>query len=346
MKSCVALFLLLLCVLESHAKSKKLYFVTKDGLKVPFESLESDVPKNAQPRGDAKATLPPAVDLRQYFPQVYQQGGTSSCTANAIAGAFGYLNSRQGEQKLGLITLQKIFIYYNARAAKTDKITDNGSNIGLSIDTLQEVGACSESTWPFDPKQVNKQPPSEAYDEAEYYKITEVKSIPVDEKQIKSTLAEGFPIVFGLYLTEQFMRPGKTGYIAEVSDKNPIKNKPKTTKHSAHAMLLVGYSDKKQHYIIRNSWGTTWGDNGYGYVPYNYVHNKKYNVFGMYSIHALSEYDFTPVEDMDEDEDWPDQGEADYEVEEDEVDEVEEEVEDEEGESEAESEAETESGDE
>ena len=35
--------------------------------------------------------------------------------------------------------------------------------------------------------------------------------------------------------------------------------------------MLVGYDDHDDHFIVRNSWGTHWGDSGYGYMPYAYV---------------------------------------------------------------------------
>jgi len=35
-----------------------------------------------------------------------------------------------------------------------------------------------------------------------------------------------------------------------------------------HTIVLVGYDDERGVWIIRNSWGTSWGDRGYGYIPY------------------------------------------------------------------------------
>lgn len=35
-----------------------------------------------------------------------------------------------------------------------------------------------------------------------------------------------------------------------------------------HAVVVVGYDDEKEWFIIRNSWGVEVGDNGYFYLPY------------------------------------------------------------------------------
>jgi GNAT superfamily N-acetyltransferase len=39
----------------------------------------------------------------------------------------------------------------------------------------------------------------------------------------------------------------------------------------SHCVLLVGYDDDKGTFTIRNSWGTSWGDKGYGYLPYEFI---------------------------------------------------------------------------
>lgn len=40
--------------------------------------------------------------------------------------------------------------------------------------------------------------------------------------------------------------------------------------NGSHTIILVGYSNADEHLIFANSWGTGWGDNGYGYLPYRY----------------------------------------------------------------------------
>ena len=38
-----------------------------------------------------------------------------------------------------------------------------------------------------------------------------------------------------------------------------------------HAVMLVGYDDSQTAFIVRNSWGSSWGQAGYFTLPYEYV---------------------------------------------------------------------------
>ena len=59
----------------------------------------------------------------------------------------------------------------------------------------------------------------------------------------------------------------------------------------------MGYNDRQQVFIVRNSWGESWADRGYAYVPYDYIANPEFNFLGMYTITGLTETDFTPDAD-------------------------------------------------
>ena len=77
------------------------------------------------------------------------------------------------------------------------------------------------------------------------------------------------PFVFGFTVFNSFE--------SEAGAENGIMNMPSQNESllGGHAVLAVGYDDNKEHFIVRNSWGTKWGDNGYFYMPYNYILNKK-----------------------------------------------------------------------
>jgi C1A family cysteine protease len=57
-------------------------------------------------------------------------------------------------------------------------------------------------------------------------------------------------------------------------------------------MLCVGYSDSRQVFIVRNSWGADWGDEGYCYIPYAYMTNPDY-CRSCWTIRAVTDVDFT-----------------------------------------------------
>lgn len=42
-----------------------------------------------------------------------------------------------------------------------------------------------------------------------------------------------------------------------------------------HSIVIVGYDQK--YYKFINSWGETWGNNGYGFIPCEYINNIDYS---------------------------------------------------------------------
>ncbi|PTL80303.1 C1 family peptidase [Vitiosangium sp. GDMCC 1.1324] len=214
--------------------------------------------------------LPPKVDLRPYLTTIENQGETNSCVANAVAGAYEYLVKRHLEEDA--YDVSRLFIYYNARALERDDIKDEGSIIANAIEGLKEHGACSEETWPFDKETVNEEPSEEAYEEAQQFVIEDTEQVPTNLEAWKRCLAEGYPIIFGISLYKSFDAQRQKGLVPMPTDKEAARGS-----HGGHAMLCVGYSDADKVFIVRNSWGTNWGDNGYCYIPYRYLISEKHN---------------------------------------------------------------------
>ena len=42
-------------------------------------------------------------------------------------------------------------------------------------------------------------------------------------------------------------------------------------------MVVVGYSDDTKFFLVRNSWGKHFGDDGYCYIPYSYISDPELN---------------------------------------------------------------------
>lgn len=221
-------------------------------------------------RAETRSNLPKKVDLRPFMTEVENQEETNSCAANAVAGAYEYLVKRHlGEESYDV---SRLFIYYNGRAVDGIEHEDEGSVIGSLIESLKQHGACSEETWPFDASIVNEQPSEEAYQEAAHFVVEDNAIVPTTLDAWKAALAEGYPIIFGISLFESFDRHRKPGLVPMPSPRESSRES-----HGGHAMLAVGYSDKDRVFIVRNSWGNEWGDDGYCYIPYDYLLNAKFN---------------------------------------------------------------------
>jgi C1A family cysteine protease len=83
--------------------------------------------------------------------------------------------------------------------------------------------------------------------------------------QLKTCLAEGYPFVFGFTVYESF-------HSAKVTQSGIVPFPSKNEKaYGGHAVLAVGYDDAKKSFLVRNSWGPSWGANGYCWMPYSYL---------------------------------------------------------------------------
>jgi hypothetical protein len=220
---------------------------------------------------------------------VEDQKSLSSCTANAVAGAYEYLIKKYLAKKA--FDVSRLFIYYNARLRAGYEIEDKGSHIQYAVDSLMKIGACKEDTWPYDVKSVNKKPHEDSYVAAADFKIEKKKIIPTKLETWKQAMAEGYPIVFGTALFSSFDTCTKNKGIVSMPSPDETGRKA----HGLHAMLCVGYSDVDKMFIVRNSWGDKWGDKGYCYMPYEYLMNDKFNL-GDSWIFGRS----TPIPDADE----------------------------------------------
>jgi C1A family cysteine protease len=209
------------------------------------------------------AALPPAVDLRSGCSPVEDQGNLGSCTANAIAGALEFLELKGG---LPLADLSRLFIYYNERVMEHTVQSDSGAQIRDGIKSVAKQGVCTELKWPYVISKFKLKPTAACYTEALKHTITQYQSLG-SLADMQACLAEGFPFVFGFTVYESFesAQVAKTGTV-------PLPKKNERVL-GGHAVLAVGYNDKQQRFIVRNSWGAGWGQKGYFTMPYAYLTN-------------------------------------------------------------------------
>lgn len=209
-------------------------------------------------------TLPSLIDLRPQCPPVEDQGELGSCTANALVGALEFLEMKD---KVRFMDLSRLFVYYNERVIEGSVNSDAGAMLRDGIKTLAKQGVCSETNWSYDIANFTKKPPKGCYQEAEKHQILSYARInTVDE--MRATLAEGFPFVFGFAVYEGFQS-------AQVSKSGTVNMPERGEKQlGGHAVLAVGYDDATKRFTVRNSWGTGWGMKGYFTIPYAYLEDR------------------------------------------------------------------------
>ncbi len=232
----------------------------------------------------ASGQLPGAVDLRPWLTPVEDQGQLGSCAANALVGGLEYLVRREtGEH----VDLSRVFVYFNQRLWDDCVRDDLGASLGDGVRVLSRLGAPTERTWPYHADLFAVQPPEAVYREARAFRAVDWWAVPVDADAFRGCLAAGFPIAFGTKVTESFVqtsRSGECGMPRGADDR----------RHGRHALLAVGYDDRRRVFVVRNSWGADWGDRGYVYMPYDYVLNRTWTQ-GCWALRLSQREAFEPA---------------------------------------------------
>ena len=206
--------------------------------------------------------LPPSMDLRASDTRIENQGAYGSCAAHAGTGEFEYLENKVTKT---YTERSRMFLYKEAR--DLDGSTgDVGTYLRSVAKVMADMGLPPESIWPYTSSNLNAEPTTAVKNEAikahadSYWRLdggTHDQTI----LNIKAAIANnGLPVMFGCTVYSSIFNTGSDGMIPA----------PGGSVAGGHAMLIVGYDDAKQRFLIKNSWGTSWGASGYGWLSYSY----------------------------------------------------------------------------
>jgi C1A family cysteine protease len=247
------------------------------------ESLEPTGLRGSAPPGLARkksAAPPAAVDLREWASAVEDQGALGSCTAHAGAGVIEYYERKAFGRH---IDASRLFLYKVTRNLMKMK-GDTGAYLRLTMGAMVLFGVPPEDYWPYtdDEKEFDKEPPAFCYAFAQNYKTIKYYrhdppglAGPKLVDRLKTYLAAGHPAMFGFTVYSSIEQAADTGRIPYPTEREKIEG--------GHAVVAMGYDDKmtirnraggagtKGALLIRNSWGRGWGEEGYGWLPYQYV---------------------------------------------------------------------------
>jgi C1A family cysteine protease len=225
-------------------------------------------------------SAPGSADLREWCSPIEDQGSIGSCTAHAGVGIIEYYERRSFGRH---IDASRLFLYKVTRNLMKAK-GDTGAYLRKTMGAMVLFGVPPEEYWPYtdDGKGFDQEPPAFCYAFAQNYQtIKYFRHDPPTTKpeevllKVKTYLSEGHPAMFGFTVYNSIEQAEGTGKIPFPSPKERIEG--------GHAVTAVGYDDKmkiKNNYekiettgalLIRNSWGTQWGEKGYGWLPYDYV---------------------------------------------------------------------------
>lgn len=241
------------------------------------------------PAGKTLKALPTKVDLRQYCSPVEDQLGLGSCTANAAVGIVEYFERRAFGKH---INGSRLFVYKTTRNLM-GVTGDTGAWCRTAMGSLAHCGVPNEKYWPYTDREVpgpnnlrtfDDEPPAFVYALADNYEA--LKYFCHDPlganisrntvlKTVKIFIAAKIPSMFGFW---GFDSAGSTNVPGDI----PFPC-PNESIQWGHAVAAVGYNDNKiitntrcnkktkGALLFRNSWGYNWGENGYGWLPYDYV---------------------------------------------------------------------------
>ncbi|MFN9628874.1 MAG: C1 family peptidase [Cyanobacteriota bacterium] len=225
--------------------------------------------------------LPASVDLRAFCSKVEDQKDIGSCTAHAGVGLVEYYMRKTNNKH---IDCSRLFLYKTTRDLLGWK-GDTGAYLRSTMQAMVLFGVPPEEYWAYDTTKFDVEPSAFLYSFAgsfkalKYFRLDPAGTSPSNLlTTIKTNLANSLPSMFGFTIYSSYTQASK-------ENKGAIPFPGAGEKIvGGHAVVAVGYNDTIKltnknsggpttigALLIRNSWGTGWGDGGYGWLPYDYV---------------------------------------------------------------------------
>lgn len=217
----------------------------------------------------ATAALPTESDLSRLVQQVYDQGNTSSCVAQATIGAVEARMVFEGRPA----RLSRRAAYDLARAldraSPTDPLVDGGSYPRQLFRALRDVGVPTEDKVPFSVSAINDELKWDDLQDASRHRIAAWYRVDVvgDSRlaQVVQALALNRPVVFGTAVGSDFMDAGSS---------TVLEPEPDATVLGGHMLGIYGHrtsASGELEFLIRNSYGTSWARGGFAWARASFV---------------------------------------------------------------------------
>lgn len=200
--------------------------------------------------------LPPAVRLNMPVPG--NQGKQPSCSAWAVVYGAGnyYMHLTTGKPYSDSENLSPAFVYN-----QLPKGSHGATAFMDNLELFRVEGACSLKRMPYNANDYSAQPDSAQCLDAAKYKIKGWRKIDLhDLILLKKVLFQKKPVIFFIAtdegfdkITPPFIWKERCGSLGTV-----------------HSMVIAGYDDERNAFLVMNSWGTSWGDKGFAWIDYQF----------------------------------------------------------------------------
>lgn len=209
--------------------------------------------------------FPKSLDYRTHpaMPPIYDQGSLGSCTAQAVGALCDFKYTQDFPY-----TPSTLFLYYVTRLKEGNESVDSGATIRNTIKAANDVGVCLEEYWPYAIHRFNIQPSTDAFDIASRHQALKYSRLRQDLNTLKECLYTGNLFAFGIGVYDGLYNVTKDNSVLAIPTINDKL-------YGGHALCAVGFDDDIQSFIVRNSWGTDFGRDGYFYIPYQYMLNSQ-----------------------------------------------------------------------
>lgn len=169
------------------------------------------------------------------------------------------------------VDLSRLFIYYNARALTGAEREDAGAYLRDALTAANKHGICTELLWPYRVKNFDTRPSEACYQDGQQRIITNYRKVPGVPTMLDA-LNDNRPVIFGITIYNGF---------DELKGKDSILRTPLNNDNDlgGHAMCMVGYDTNRQLFLAKNSFGTDWGDEGYCWIPFDYMRSEGYDMW-------------------------------------------------------------------
>lgn len=232
--------------------------------------------------------------LQQVSGVVLDQGNIGSCAENAFVSAIDLQMRLSGDE----ISLRsRLQLYADVRTAQNTFNVDTGTSSEVMLEVAKLKGVASESSWAYNPSALYTVPPASVYSEASNYKVMSYSIVNLETQydiianRCKALIDQGKPVLLGFMAGNAFF--AEDGPLA-----SQVNHWDWNESGEGHMVVVEGYDDNLNggSYIVKNSWGTGWGDNGYGTIRYDQFHVLSDDLNGMYTIDGFAGHDWTYTE--------------------------------------------------